>query len=118
MAMMSGSAADYLLREKDAIARDITRAMYEEMPELLQKYGERGREKCLQDMHYNIEHLVPAVDMDDPGMFAGYVEWLDGLLRSRRVDTRELVRCLELTGTVLRDRMDAVDFGPVNRALA
>jgi hypothetical protein len=47
-------------------------------------------------MRYNIEHLLPAVELGDPAMFARYVEWLDGMLRSRGVDTADVVRCLEL----------------------
>lgn len=89
-------AAESLLREKEQLARAVTASLYSEMPELLDKHGERGREKCLQDMRYNVEHLTPAVALEDLPMFLGYVEWLDNLLRARTVSTRDLIRCLEL----------------------
>lgn len=89
-------AARLLLIDREALAREVTAALYEESPELLARHGERGRDKCLQDMRYNIEHLTPAVELGDPAMFAGYVQWVDSLLRARNVATRDVVRCLEL----------------------
>ncbi|HEX7240972.1 MAG TPA: hypothetical protein VF263_11940 [Longimicrobiaceae bacterium] len=100
-------ASAYLLEEKEALAREITRRLYRVLPGLLDKYGDYGREKCLQDMRYNLEHLAPAVDLEQPEMFAGYVRWLDGLLRARNVATDELLRALELTGEVLAERLTA-----------
>lgn len=98
------AAAESLMAGKDVIARAVTERLYAERPYLLEKHGERGREKTLQDMKYNIEHLIPAVDLGDGQMFARYVEWLDDLLRSRNVETKEVVRCLELLAEECRER--------------
>ena len=95
--------AALLMRDRETLAQEVTAALYAESPDLLDRHGERGRGKCLQDMGYNIEHLIPAVDLADGAMFARYVEWLDGLLRARNVATRDVIRCLEL----LRDRCAA-----------
>ena len=92
----AGRAAAALLEQKETIARSVTGLLYAEMPWLLDKYGDRGREKCLQDMRYNLEHLVPAVELQDPGMFARYADWCDGVLRSRGVPTAELARSMEI----------------------
>jgi hypothetical protein len=100
-------ASERLLADKEALARAITGALYEETPALMQRYGEAGREKCLQDMRYNLEHLASAVDLAQPAMFAGYVRWLDGLLRARNVSTDEVVRSLELTDREIRERFPA-----------
>jgi hypothetical protein len=101
------AAAAALLEQKEAIARSVTGLLYAERPWLVDRYGERGRLKCLQDMRYNLEYLVPAVELDDPGMFARYAAWCDGVLRSRGVPTDDLVRSLELmewdVGTRLPD---------------
>jgi hypothetical protein len=100
-------AAERILEEKGVLAREITDALYEQMPELLEKHGEYGRKKCLQDMHYNLEHLAPAVDLGQPEMFAGYARWLSGLLAARNVSTAEVARSLELTETRIRERFTA-----------
>lgn len=89
-------AARQLMRDKEGLAQAVSDALYAEDAALMERHGARGREKCLQDMRYNIEHLIPAVELGDGLMFAGYVEWLDTLLRARNVATRDIVRCLEL----------------------
>src|SRR5262245_27343501 len=106
------AGGERLMRDKEHLARAVTERLYAERPYLLDKHGERGREKTLPDMRYNIEHMIPAVDLGDPPMFARYVEWLDEMLRSRNVETKEVVRCLEL----LRDECEgrfAADSGAI-----
>lgn len=89
-------AAAALLEQKEAIARSTTGLLYAEMPWLVDKYGERGRLKCLQDMRYNVEYLAPAVEFEDPELFVRYARWVDGVLRARGVPTGELARSFEL----------------------
>ncbi len=98
-------AAAAMLDRLGEIARAVTDALYSENPGLLARYGERGRAKCLQDIRYNVEHLAPAVELDDPPCFARYVAWCDDLLRSRGVPTRDLARSLELVEDELRARL-------------
>lgn len=97
-------AAGRLEEQQGELAHVITAALYAELPALEAKYGERGRVRCLEDMNFNLEHLRPAVQLGRPEMFVTYVQWLDGLLRARGVDTREIVRSLVLTERVLRER--------------
>ena len=112
-------AARLLLVDREALAREVTDALYAESPDLLTRYGIPGREKCLQDMRYNIEHLTPAVELGDEAMFAGYVQWLDSLLRARNVPTRDVVRCLQLLAercAVRYPRDDAETIARIVRA--
>lgn len=97
-------AAERLMFDREAIARAVTITLYREYPELIDRYGERGRQKTLQDMHHNVDHLIPAVDLGEPQMFAKYVQWLDSMLRSRNVDTIYTRRCLELVVEEARAR--------------
>ena len=98
------TGGEILMRDKEYLARAVTDRLFAERPYLLEKHGERGRDKTLQDMRYNIEHLIPAVDLGDAPMFARYIEWLDEMLRSRNVETKEVVRCLELLRDECNDR--------------
>jgi hypothetical protein len=86
-----------LVAEKDALALAIADALYRERPELAARYGEAGRAKCVQDMRYNVEHLAPAVALDDPAMFGGYARWLASLLTARGIPAEEIERSLVLT---------------------
>lgn len=100
-------ASERLVREKEALARAITDALYRERPDLLARWGEPGREKCLQDMRYNLEHLAPAVALSDPAMFAGYVRWLASLLAARQIPTGDVARSLALTDAAIAERFPA-----------
>jgi hypothetical protein len=100
-------ASAALLEQKETIARSVTGLLYAEMPWLMDKYGERGREKCLQDMRYNLEHLIPAVELRAPDMFARYASWADGVLRARGVDTEELSRSMEIMRADIAARLPA-----------
>lgn len=100
-------AAAALLEQKETIARSVTGLLYAEMPWLQDKYGDRGRMKCLQDMRYNLEHLIPAVELQAPDMFARYAAWADGVLRARGVPTGELARSLELMESDVAARLPA-----------
>ena len=116
------SASERLLRDKDALARAITEALYADMPQLLERHGQRGRAKCLQDMHYNLEHLAPAVALGQPALFARYAEWLRDMLQSRGVGVDEVRRSLELTRDVTRASMAEAEAqavaAPLDAALA
>jgi hypothetical protein len=96
-----------LLEQKETIARSVTGLLYAEMPWLHDKYGDRGRDKCLQDMRYNLEHLIPAVELGAPDMFARYAAWCDGVLRARGVPTGELLRSMEIMRADVAARLPA-----------
>lgn len=110
-------AAQWLQAEREPLARDITAALYTEMPELTKRYGERGREKCVQDMRYNLEHLAPAVELEEPAVFASYALWLHDLLRARDVPLREVVRSLVLTERLVGERLPPDEAGEVSRSI-
>ena len=114
---VEGRAAGQLLAEKELLAESVTRALYDEMPELTTRYGPVGREKCLQDLRFTIEHLIPAVDLGHPEMFATYVQWLDELLRARNVSTREVIRSLELLEGIVRERFAADQAESIARSI-
>ena len=113
----SRSASEHLMHDKEAIARGVTVTLYREHPELIERHGERGREKTLQDMHYNIEHLIPAVDLELPSMFGDYVHWLDTMLRSRGVATIYTRRCLELLIDEAKARYAADEVDVITRVI-
>jgi hypothetical protein len=110
-------AAERIVRDKEELARAITEALYRERPDLLARWGERGREKCLQDMRYNLEHLAPAVALADPTMFAGYVRWLAGLLAARQIPTTDVARSLALTDATIGERFPADEAAPARSIL-
>ena len=110
-------AASQLFGQTEELAEAITRSLYADMPELTARYGSIGREKCRQDMRHTVEHLITAVNLAEPGMFATYVRWLDDLLRARNVSTHEIVRSLQLTEQIVRTRLPADEADAVATCL-
>ena len=98
-------AAERLLRDKDAIAEATIAALYAERPGLAERYGPIGREKCLQDMHYTLDHLIPAVDLEHAEMFVAYAGWLARLLRARNVAVRDVADALRHMDATVRARL-------------
>ena len=77
------AASDSLIERKEELARAVTDALYARQPALLVRHGEAGRIKCQQDMRYNLEHLAPAVALQDPALFGRYIQWLVRMLGAR-----------------------------------
>ena len=98
-------ASDSILGRKEELARAITDALYAGDPALSERFGESGHAKCLQDMHYCLEHLAPAVALNDPALFARYVLWLENLLAARGIGSADVRRSLEATQDVLAQRL-------------
>ncbi|CAN5766995.1 MAG: hypothetical protein H0U67_15870 [Gemmatimonadetes bacterium] len=112
--MPNQRAAARLVAEIGPLARAITDTMYAESPDLMTKYGVVGRERCLEDMHFNLQHLAPAVELGKPSMFAAYVIWLAEMLASRNVGTDDVVRSLELTQKEIEARFPADEAGTIS----
>jgi hypothetical protein len=113
----SGVAAQSLMRDRESLARAVTDALYAEAGERLARHGENGRVRCLEDMHFNVDHLIPAVDLDDPDMFVRYARWLHDLLRARGVDARDVTRCFELLRDEVSRRYSGDEVAAVVRIL-
>lgn len=111
-------AAERLIYDKESLARAAIERLYTEDPALVDKYGDHGRRKCLEDMLHNIDFLVPAVDLEDGAMFAQYTSWLFGMLRSRGVATPEVVRSLELLAEEARARYDVAESSLIAGVIA
>lgn len=99
-------ASEALLRHKEDLARAVTDGLYRSRTDLLDTWGERGRQKCLQDMRYTVEHLAPAVALERPELFVGYVRWLRELLEARDIPADDIRQCLDLMRNAIRDRLE------------
>ena len=107
-------AAAMLASRGEELARAAVTEQFAESPELLDKYGEPGREKCVEDMRHTIRFLAPGVALDEPSLFREYVDWLAELLAARGIPVSEVVRSLELLRQVVVERVPA----PEARAIA
>lgn len=75
----------------NSIIEDVTDGIYGDYPILLEKYGERGRQKCREDNEHHIKYLQTAASMDEEKYFIDYAHWLNGILTSRGMKTEHLI---------------------------
>ncbi len=111
-------ASDAILARKQELAQRITDALYASDPTLHERFGDAGRAKCLQDMSYSLEHLAPAVALEDPTLFARYVLWLEQLLAARAVGSDDVRRSLEVTQEILGKELAPAETVFVRRCVA
>lgn len=75
----------------NSIIEEVTDGIYKDNPILLEKYGERGRQKCKEDNEHHIKYLQTAASMDEEKYFIDYAHWLNGILTSRGMKTEHLI---------------------------
>ena len=97
-------ASELILTRKDELANAVTQVMYIKDPRLIERFGEAGRAKCLQDMRYCLEHLAHAVALEDPSLFTRYVGWVESLLAARKIGSGDVRRSLETMEHVIIGR--------------
>ncbi len=88
-------AGRILLERRTDISERTIQRMWDRFPHLRTRYGERGREKSLQDVTYHVIYLAEAVRNNSPRLFVEYVRWVKVLLNSLKVDDEDLVRTFQ-----------------------
>lgn len=84
-----------------ALAEGLVNRQFAAQPELTQRYGPAGREKCLQDANYHLGFLADAMDAGNPALFANYIAWAKVMLGKRGIPAGDLARHLETTRAVV-----------------
>ncbi len=88
-----------------AISEAVVERQYARRPELRDRYGERGREKCVADTQQHLAHLSGALLASSPALFADYISWASGVLSVASVRTEDFRENLTSLRDVLDDRL-------------
>jgi methanogenic corrinoid protein MtbC1 len=91
MSVSNDSVVQSLEDNKQALAQIMTDLHFESHPELLEKYGEKGKEKCYEDAIYHINYLGQAIRLDSPKIFNSYLDWARTMLKERGIGVNDLV---------------------------
>ncbi|MBU8754876.1 hypothetical protein [Priestia megaterium] len=73
------------------IVERVTEKIYELEPSLLEKFGERGKERCYEDNRYHMKYLETTYKLDNLQIFTDYALWLNNLLTSRGMKTQHII---------------------------
>ncbi|WP_210366100.1 hypothetical protein [Bacillus sp. REN3] len=79
----------------EKIIDKVTEDIFRDDPALLEKYGERGKQKCREDNEHHLRHLATAHSLREGGSFIDYAHWLNGILTARGMKTEHLIENFE-----------------------
>src|ERR1700730_6864311 len=80
-----------------ALSEAVVGRQYVLRPELQDRYGDRGREKCIEDTEFHLAHLSATLLASSPALFADYLGWAAAVMFAagiRPEDVRENLACL------------------------
>lgn len=104
---MRDEAANLISDQKRKLAEKLVSLQYLERPDLEQRYGAQGREKCLQDAEYHFASLAEAVRFDCTPLFVDYVGWAKVVLAALGIPMSDLERHLETMLKVIHEMLPA-----------
>ena len=77
--------AETLRRNKSVVAEAVTAEFFQRHPDWLARYGERGRQRGLEDAAYHVDFLAGAIETGAVVAFENYARWTTNVLRSRGI---------------------------------
>ncbi|HEY0156540.1 MAG TPA: cobalamin-dependent protein [Thermoanaerobaculia bacterium] len=85
----------------DELADAITDRHFAAHPEVLQRYPEVGRQRCLEDARFHLRYLASALDAGSTAMFLDYIAWAKVMLATRNVPANDLEENLRIIAGTL-----------------
>ncbi|WP_245840008.1 hypothetical protein [Sutcliffiella horikoshii] len=73
------------------IVEKVVVTMYNDFPFLEEKFGEKGKERTIEDNFYHFLYLHTAYKLNDTQTFVDYVMWLNSVLVSRGLKTDMII---------------------------
>ncbi|MDH7571448.1 MAG: cobalamin-dependent protein, partial [Armatimonadota bacterium] len=105
--MDNQAVASVINARGEQLAERVVERHYALEPEVWERYGEKGRQRSLQDARYHLSYLAEALAADDPILFVNYVNWCKVLFHSIRLPADALEKTLRLTEEVLAEELPA-----------
>ncbi len=88
--------------QREILANTVIKKDYADRPELMERYGEKGKKHYLQDTVYHLTYLAEAIASEHPSIFASYVAWAKVLLSNVNIPIEEFVLNLQLIKGALK----------------
>ncbi len=101
--------SEWLSENIPRLAEKITTTHFSRHPVLLERYGPRGKQKCLEDAAYHLHYLAEAVAVNSTSSFIDYIGWGKIMLASRGIEVKDLENSLITMADVLRREAGALN---------
>jgi PAS domain S-box-containing protein len=105
MHLLSQQVSDALNTRRPAIAAQMVARELARQPELEQRHGDAGRERCLEDAGYHLAYLAQAIAADSVALFGDYVGWAKVMLAKRGIPALDLGGLLEVMKETLQQEL-------------
>lgn len=102
---------------RETCADSVTASIYERFADQLQRFGERGKQVCRQDILYHLDYLQGALISNDPSIFSQYALWLRDVLSSRGVPVTHLSASFEFLDSFFSSHLPATEAGAITPIL-
>lgn len=109
--------AEKLVARRDELARRLTEKHLQHHPELVQRFGEAGRVRCLEDAHFHLQYLTHALQLGAPALFTAYVQWAQQMLEARGITRDDLQTNLELLRDEVAGELEAQEAAAVREII-
>lgn len=87
---MEKSDIQIFAQSTDQLARHITELHFKNHPELTERYGAAGKDRCYEDAVFHLNYLAESITMQLPDMYANYILWAASMLESRNIPESDL----------------------------
>ncbi|EDN69787.1 cobalamin B12-binding [Beggiatoa sp. PS] len=105
MSILNTQVSQLIDEQRDSLAIGIMEKHYALHPEFEERYGKKGRIKCLEDANYHLTYLSEAIAASHPSLFANYVAWAKVLLTGIGISAQDLTANLEIVRDVLTEKL-------------
>jgi MerR family transcriptional regulator, light-induced transcriptional regulator len=97
--------AEHLRFAKATLAEAVTEQFFQRHPDWQERYGDRGRQRGIEDAAFHLDFLAGAIECGEPAAFARYAHWTVGVLQARGIAPHFVAENLEQLSTALRDQI-------------
>ncbi len=102
---MNSLIASFILNNNHQLTCELVEKYYAENPQLFVRYGERGKQKCLEDSRVHFEYLAQAILTDSVSLLTDYIAWAKILLAQYGMTEQDLACHLQLMQQVLNEAL-------------
>ena len=106
-----------LARHAEAAADFVSGRLYAKHPEYFERYGEKGRRACREDIVSHLAYIEGAIEAESSLPFTEYLRWLRAVLAARGIDDESLIDSVRLLGDYFEDHLEPHQKALLRRVL-